>query len=311
MISRRNIRVKVMQLIYALETFEDPEGKNDPLKTLHKKLDESRKLFVYLLYFITEVARYAETDARLRASRNLLTKEDLNVNIKIAGNEVLWKILENPSFKLAVKEDKPELIEEGQGMIRKIYLDVVTSEVYRNYVTVEGRNKYSEKEMIQFIFTDLMLPNENFISFIEENFCNWDDDAEMMNQLILNYLQKPGNYNLQAMVGEEKWLFAKGLLTTVTEKMEFVTGLIKPKLKNWDADRIAMLDMILMQMGVCELLFFETIPPKVTINEYIDIAKEYSTQQSGHFVNGILDSIHKELLSQNKIHKKDFKHKAS
>ena len=82
---------------------------------------------------------------------------------------------------------------------------------------------------------------------------------------------------------------------------------IKPKLKNWDADRIAVLDMILMKMGVCEFLFFETIPPKVTINEYIDLAKEYSTQQSGQFVNGILDNIHKDLANENKLHKVSFK----
>ena len=94
------------------------------------------------------------------------------------------------------------------------------------------------------------------------------------------------------------------------DKKDYLSEVIKPKLKNWDPERIAMLDMILMQLGVCELLYFETIPPKVTINEYIDIAKEYSTEQSGHFVNGILDNIHKELLSQNKIHKTDFKHKA-
>jgi N utilization substance protein B len=85
--------------------------------------------------------------------------------------------------------------------------------------------------------------------------------------------------------------------------------MIKPKLKNWDSDRIAVLDMILMQMGVCEFLYFETIPPKVTINEYIDLAKEYSTPQSGQFVNGILDNIHKELLKDEKMHKVAFKKK--
>ena len=109
------------------------------------------------------------------------------------------------------------------------------------------------------------------------------------------------------MLSQEKMDFARDLLKTVIEKKDFTLEIIKPKLKNWDADRIAALDMILMQMGVCELLYFETIPPKVTINEYIDLAKEYSTPQSGHFVNGILDNIHKELLSQNKIHKKNFK----
>ena len=101
--------------------------------------------------------------------------------------------------------------------------------------------------------------------------------------------------------------FAIDLMECVIDKKDYCLELIKPKLKNWDAERIASLDMILMQMGVCEFLYFETIPPKVTINEYIDLAKEYSTEQSGHFVNGILDNIHKELITQNKIHKKNFK----
>jgi N utilization substance protein B len=96
-------------------------------------------------------------------------------------------------------------------------------------------------------------------------------------------------------------------LNTVLEKDKHLETFIFPKLKNWDAERIAALDMIIMKMGVAEFLYFETIPPKVTINEYIDIAKEYSTQQSGQFVNGILDNIHKELVQENKMHKRDFK----
>ena len=154
-----------------------------------------------------------------------------------------------------------------------------------------------------------MLPSEDFIEHLEEHFPNWDDDGEMMDQLMLNYLQKPGAYNLQNVIGDEKAKFARDLFLTVTDKGAYAIELIKPKLKNWDSERIAVLDMILMQMGVCELLYFETIPPKVTINEYIDLAKEYSTPQSGQFVNGILDSIHKELVAENKIHKIDFRRK--
>ena len=94
----------------------------------------------------------------------------------------------------------------------------------------------------------------------------------MMDQLMMNCLNKPASYNLQQMISAEKWTFAKTLLQTVLDKKDYALELIKPKLKNWDAERIATLDMILMQMGVCELLYFETIPPKVTINEYIDLA---------------------------------------
>jgi N utilization substance protein B len=144
---------------------------------------------------------------------------------------------------------------------------------------------------------------------VEELFTNWDDDCEMMNLLVLNYLQKPGSFNFMELISREKLTFAKDLLQAVQDKREVTMDMIKPKLKNWDPDRIAVLDMILMQMGLCEFLYFETIPPKVTINEYIDLAKEYSTPQSGQFINGILDNIHKELLKDDKMHKVAFKKK--
>jgi transcription antitermination protein NusB len=310
MISRRNIRVKVMQVMYANEAGETPLDKTEAVKILQKEFDRSSELFIYLIYFITEVARYAETDLRLRSSKNIVTESDLNTNIKISGNELLWKILENESFKKAVAASKPSLIIDN-NILKKIYNDLVKSEVYQKYILLENRDKKPEKEVLEYILTALMLPNDHFISHAEEHFNNWDDDCEMMSQLVLNFLQKPQAYDLKDIVGKEKWEFAKSLLETTIDKREYLSSLIKPKLQNWDMERIAMLDMILMQMGVCELLYFETIPTKVTINEYIDIAKAYSTQQSGQFVNGILDGIHKELLAENKIHKIDFNKKAS
>lgn len=306
MISRRNIRVKVMQLLYMIEAADSPIAFKKPVEELQKQLDKSRELFVYLLYFLTEVARYAETSAQKRASRNLPSAEDLNVNIKIAGNDFLWQILENPSFKKAVETDLPEKLID-KDLLKKIYDELTHTDKYKEYISQQSRDKAREKEIIKLIFTQLMLPNEAFITHLEELFNNWDDDADMMDQLMQNYIQKPGSYNLQEMLSPEKWQFARSLLTTTLEKKEYCAELIKPKLKNWDAERIAQLDMVLMRMGVCELLYFETIPTKVTINEYIDLAKDYSTPQSGQFVNGILDNIHKEMMEAGKIQKISFK----
>jgi N utilization substance protein B len=296
-----------MQTLYSLTTVDAEQTNIDPVKLLQKQIDSSRQLFIYLLYVLTEVARYSETDALKRASKNLPSQQDLNVNIKLSGNEFLWKILENASFQKALTIDKPNLIPDSNNQIKKLYQELAETEEYKNYINLQSREKKSEKDIITFIFTQLMLPGESFNSHVEEIFTNLSDDVEMMNQLMLNYLQKPASYNLQEMISKEKWEFAKNLLITTREKGAYALELIKPKLKNWDAERIAVLDMILMEMGVCELLFFETIPTKVSINEYIDLAKAYSTPQSGHFVNGILDSIHKDLISQNKIHKINYK----
>lgn len=306
MISRRNIRVKVMQTLYALNTAQEQPVPGKAEKLLEKNLEQSRHLFTYLVYFLAQVARYAETDSRNRSSKHLTTAEDLNVNIKIAGNEVLWKILENPSYQKAVAEIKPEQW-DGAELIRKIYLQLVEDPLYKEYIGVQERNKKAEKNILEFVFTDLMLANDTFISHVEDIFLHWDDDAEMMNLLVLNYLQKPSGMDFQDMLGDEKRKFAFDLLRTVFEKSAVCMELIKPKLKNWDVERIAALDMIIMQMGVSEFLYFDTIPTKVTINEYIDLAKAYSTAQSGQFVNGILDNIHKDLTAQNRLHKTEFK----
>ena len=308
MISRRNIRVKVMQTLYSAETSQGEMKPGETQKILQKHFELTRGLLLYLLYVLTEVARYAETDAIKKASKHLPTEADLNINIKLAGNELLWKILGDPSYQQAIKEAKPELIADKE-MIRKLYLQLVETPEYRQYIAEQGRNSKTEKQLLEFIFSVLMLPNEDFTSQAEEYFTNWDDDCEVVNQLVLSYLQKPGTYNFNEIISKEKISFAKDLLQTTEDKKEVAMDMIKPKLKNWDPDRIAVLDMILMQMGVCEFLYFETIPPKVTINEYIDLAKDYSTPQSGQFVNGILDNIHKDLLKDEKMHKVAFKKK--
>ncbi|HZI01007.1 MAG TPA: transcription antitermination factor NusB, partial [Flavisolibacter sp.] len=266
----------------------------------------SRDLLQYVLYFITEVAAYAEQDSYIRSSKHLPSDEDRNVNTKIAGNEWLWKIKEDPSLKAEWSKAKPEL-KTDKDLVRKIYSQLTETDEYKRYIASQAREKLSEKDIINFIFENLLLPNELFISHIEENFSNWDDDGEMVVQLVKGFLQKPGATDFSQFIAGEKLQFSKSLLATVLEKNEHLESYILPKLKNWDAERLAALDMILMKMGVAEFLYFETIPPKVTINEYIELAKEYSTQQSGQFINGILDNIHKELVQQNKLHKTEFR----
>ena len=306
MISRRNIRVKVMQTLYTLEAQEQAVKPGEPVRILQKHFDQTRQLLTYLIYFVTEIARYAETDSRLRSSKHLPSSADMNVNIKLAGNEYLWKMLEDPSLQRAFTVDKPNLQDNGE-LIKRLYQELAATEEYQKYIHEASRDKRSEKAILEYIFTVLMLPGEAFESHIAELFTNWDDDGDMVSQLVMGYINKPQAINFQEIISKEKMDFAKDLLQAVIDKKEVVMDLIKPKLKNWDPERIATLDMILMQMGVCEFLYFETIPPKVTINEYIDLAKEYSTPQSGQFVNGILDNIHKDLVRENKMHKINFK----
>jgi N utilization substance protein B len=252
------------------------------------------------------VARYSEKDALQKSQKYLPSESDLRVNTKIAGNELAWAINENISFQKSAEKFKIKYLINDE-LVRKSYLALVNSSEYKTYIAEQSRDKKSEKKILEYIFSDLMISHEYFLSDVEEKFIHWDDDAQMMILLMNKFLQKPSAFDFSQMVGEEKMKFAEDLLQAVIDKDEYCLELIKPKLKNWDSERIALLDMILIKMGVCELLYFETIPTKVTINEYIDLAKEYSTEQSGHFVNGILDNIHKELITKNKIHKTNYK----
>jgi len=306
MINRRNIRVKVMQTLYTILVSETDLRPGEAVKILQKHFEQTRQLFIYLTYFLSEVAHFAETDAHTRAARHLPSYDDLHVNTKLAGNEVLARISEEATFREFLTKDKPQSMLDNE-LVKKIYHELVDTKEYKTYISRSQRDKKEEREILEFILEKLLLEKEIFLSHIEENFSNWDDDGEMIIQLLVNSLQKPGTYNFKEMISEEKWNFAKTLLQTVREKSEHLESLIIPKLKNWDPERIALLDMILMKMGVAEFLYFETIPPKVTINEYIDLAKEYSTSQSGQFVNGILDNIHKELVQEGKMHKVDFR----
>jgi N utilization substance protein B len=304
MMNRRNIRIKVMQVLYMLET----EVPTAPKALLQKEFDKTRNLFVFLVHLIHQVALYAEVESQQRASKNLPNSADLSVNIKIAGNTIVWQTIESEQFKKAFEVVKPHQWIEGD-LVKNLFRQLTESNEYKLYISEENRDKAKEKEILKYIFGTIILGSESAVDFIDEHFTNWEDEGDMMVSFILNYIQKPGAINFLDLVGDEKMKFATDLLQTAIDKKTISEDIIKPKLKNWDPERIAVIDMILLRLGVCELVYFDTIPTKVTINEYIDLAKDYSTEQSGHFVNGILDSIHKELVGNGKIQKVSHKAK--
>ncbi|HEY0272596.1 MAG TPA: transcription antitermination factor NusB [Chitinophaga sp.] len=307
MISRRNIRVKVMQTLYALETMEQSSIKpGTATSLLNEKLEQTRQIFTYLLYSIIRVAQYAETDAQARASKHLPSEADLHVSTKIAGNEFLYQILTDNGFQVNLEQWKFKYLPDNE-LLRKLYNELAATDTYQTYIADETRVRASEKHILEFIYNDILSKNEGFQQHMEDHFAHWTDDADMMHLLIGNYFNKPQLFNFLQLISKEKLDYARELLLTVIDKKEYCLELIKPKLQNWDSERIAAVDMLLMEMGVCEFLYFPTIPIKVTINEYIDLAKAYSTPQSGQFINGILDNVLKELEQQQLIQKTDRK----
>lgn len=296
-----------MQTLYAYSAESEQAAKaSTPSKVLDQHFNQSRSLFVYLVYFLSQVARYAEKDAHKKASKYIPSVTDLNVNTKLAGSNLLWQMLDDHLLQEQFKKDKPEH-QIDEEIVKKIYNQLVKTNEYQHYISINQQSKQEDRKLFEFILNDFLLGNEEFVSHIEELYSNWNDDGEMVAQLVQGYIHKPGSVKFNEIISTGKLKFAQDLLRTVLEKNDYLLELITPKLKNWDPERIALLDMVLMKMGVAEFLYFETIPPKVTINEYIDLAKEYSTAQSGHFVNGILDNIHKELVQQDRLKKTDYK----
>ena len=293
-----------MQVLYMVET----ETQGTPAGLLQKEFDKTRNLFVFLVHLLHQVALYAEVEAGQRASKNLPNASDLTVNTKLAGNSIVWQTMESDNFKKAIEMVKPQQWIQDD-IVKSIFRSLSETPTYLSYINEQSRDKAKDKDILKFIFGNLIIESENTLEYIAEHFTNWEDEGDVMIGFIMNYLQKPNGVDFLDLVGDEKNKFATDLLKTAIDKKTITEDIIKPKLNNWDPERIAMIDMILLRLGVCELLYFDTIPTKVTINEYIDLGKEYSTEQSGHFVNGILDNIHKEMVASGRIQKISHKNK--
>ncbi len=305
MISRRNIRVKVMQTLYTLASIEDgvTGSKTQATKILNDKLDQVLDIFTVSILYTLRIAQYAETDAAKRSSKYLPSKEDMNVNTGIANNSFVLKLLSDTSFNEKIKKNKLERLVDADW-VKKIYQSTAKTEVYSNYASVQAHSTAEDKEIIKYIWEQMLL-DEGLMSYFTDELPGWEDDSELITMLMDNFFKSSAKINFQNLLSGEKKEYAHDLLLTTIDKEEYCMSLIEPKLKNWDKERVAMIDLLLLKMGVCEFLYFPTIPTKVTINEYIDIAKQYSTPQSGQFVNGVLDNILKDLVKEDAIKKKD------
>jgi transcription antitermination protein NusB len=308
MISRRNIRVKVMQTLYTLASLDNTGQDNDEKanRILDDKLEQVLDLFTVSVLYTLRIAQYAETDAANRSTKYLRSDEDLNVNTSISTNGFVLKLLDNASLKEKIKTGKLERFIDEEW-VKKIYQQLAKSNEYTKYTTAAEHNPAEDKDIIRYIWEKEILENEGITSHFMDELPGWEDDRELITMLMQNFFNGSSKVNFMNLLSVEKREYAHELLKAVGEKQAYCMELIEPKLKNWDKDRVALIDLLLLRMGVCELLYFPTIPTKVTINEYIDIAKQYSTPQSGQFVNGVLDNILKDLVKENKIKKIDRK----
>ena len=296
----------MMQTLYTLASLEHgaQENKEVAARILNDKLEHVLDIFTVSVLYTLRVAQYAETDAAHRSSKYLPTAEDMNVNTGIAKNGFVLNMLENTSFIEKIKKDKLERFIDADW-IKKIFQLSAKSDEYLRYISSKEHTPAEEKEIIQYVWEKQIIGNEGLLSYFTDELPGWEDDGELIIMLMQNFFKGSSRINFLNLLSGEKKNYAQELLLAVIEKEDYCVTLIEPKLTNWDKDRVALIDLLLLKMGVCEFLFFPTIPTKVTINEYIDIAKQYSTPQSGQFVNGVLDNILKDLVKENKIRKQE------
>lgn len=303
MLSRRCVRVKVMQLLYSLSRDKELDIAQ-ATKKYFGSIDNTFSLYLFNLYTIQRICSIALEDDEKRKSKYLPKEDDLNFSAKIFNNPIIQSIDENKLLRK--KFDKLNFAAKAdKDFCRKIYTEFSKSEEYSKYVYSESSKK-DHLEILLELYR-FCRKSEYFNEVMDDAFSEWIDDKSLIIGAIKKSLKKlPAEENFfQTFFPEDETIkdFGLELLESTFEKNKELLSYIKPTLKNWDHDRLAVLDMILLKMGITEFMAFETIPTKVTLNEYVEIAKTYSTPKSKDFINGILDKILRQLEDEGKIHK--------
>ncbi|MBK0382955.1 transcription antitermination factor NusB [Pedobacter sp. SD-b] len=307
MLNRRHLRVKVMQVLYA---FQQSEVKDIRLqeKNLLASVDKVFEMYISLLALIVDVTQYAEIDAIDRANKHLPTEDDLNANLKVLNNLFVKILLNNNEYLTAVKKYKTSWDFDPE-LARSLFAALRASEEYKDYIKSSEHDLHTDKDLIKFIFKKVILKSTLAQQALEEKHLNWQVDQDVLQAMIAktlkNFDSETGKNDLASI--SVNWLEDKEFILDLFQKTiannDSFQEMIVVKTKNWEADRIALVDVILMKMALAEFVFFTSIPLKVTINEYLEIAKEFSTPKSNSFINGILDKILDDLKNQGKIKK--------
>lgn len=309
MLTRRHIRVKVMQCIYALTHSQD-DTLEKQVKFLKYSVDSMYTLYLLMLSLLVELQKRAEEQADITAKSYLGNVSDAYPDRKkFVNNKVLLQIADN---KLLLEELSSRKLNDwylNEEYIRLIYKEVVESEYYTTYMTSKTSSYEEDKNLLADLFKNVIAPNEKIYDYFEDDKLTWVDDIPIVNTFVLKLIKKAKpeaieSYFLPELLKEDDdMVYAKQLLTkTLLNDAEYVKEIVG-KTPNWDKDRIADIDGILLKMAICELLNFPSIPEKVTINEFLEIAKEYSTPKSSIFINGILDKLVREYKSEGKLKK--------
>lgn len=302
MLSRRSVRIKVMQLLYMLNR-DEQLSVNELVKEYNDGIWRTYELYIFHLWVILKVTQYAEKDAVNRAAKHLPTDEDRVFSPRLYTNPCTHSLANHTGFlNLVVKHKINIAIDEDH--IRSLYNAFGATEESKQYLALADPQREDHVRIILDLYK-FLIGNDIFLELTEERFNNWDDDETLVVGAIkksLKVMPFQGEFYKEHEPSDETVRqFGEELLKVTCREDKFLFDQIEPMLKNWDSDRVAILDMIMLKMALCELLNFPTIPVKVTLNEFVEISKNYSTDKSKDFINGILDRLMKKLTREEKI----------
>ncbi|MFN3916746.1 MAG: transcription antitermination factor NusB [Flavobacteriales bacterium] len=309
MLNRRHFRTKVLQVLYA--TFQD-DNKDYVAGEKELRLSTEKIYDLYVLYLqIFSELRY---QAMLRIEENKLkripTQEDLNPNMRFVQNPIVELLSQNVFLKSEAERRKITWIGDAkQDLIKKLFFSLREGEIYQNYMEKREGTFEEDRDFLVEIFKNDIANFELIHSMLEEQSIYWVDDIDVVCSMVIKTLKSyksTDDSNVKLILlykDEDEKEFVFKLYKKTVQREEEITALIKSKLTNWELDRIASMDMLLMKMAVTEAIEFNSIPVKVTLNEYIEIAKFYSTPKSSKFINGIIDKIFAELQKNGTIKK--------
>ncbi len=309
MISRRLLRIKVLQTLYAQEI--NTGTSVSAFQTyLLQNVKNTYQIYLHMLLGIREVSSYVWKYKQIIKERYVKTKEEENISIRIAETNFIKQLNEDANFIELLKKEKISL-EFDNEMVKKLFYELKELEEFKRFNALENPTSNNERQIYRALFKKVILKNDTFTSIIEERFATWTDDVNTvinMTMATINEFFKHKNPQLQKTLSPTPWneinQFSTNLFLKYLKNQEELHELVIPVLNNWAADRTNKLDMLIIKMALTELLYFEHVPVKVSINEYIEISKQYSTPKSKEFINGVLDTLLRKLKKENKINKK-------
>lgn len=305
MISRRIIRIKVLQVLYAFYT--SPEKSiNNTEKELFFSIQKTYDLYHYLLDLIIEVSKHAESVIERRKQKHFPTEEDLNPNTRFIRNQLITQLKENESLQKYLEHSKLSWFNEPE-LVKKIYNTLIQSDFYHSYMSSAEHSYQADRKFVEQAFAEVILQSEDLFNILEEQSIYWNDDVDFVVSMIIKTLKKFKEYTrethalLPMFKDEEDRQYAKDLFRKSILNHDELKQVVTTHTVNWDVERIAFIDELILEMAIAEFLYFPSIPTKVTLNEYIELSKYYSTNKSRNFINGILDKALKALKKENKI----------